>query len=79
VNTLSTETYTVGQDIPKGRYVAKTTSDGSGNFVIYDGSNLVVNEILSNTSVYGIPSVTVNLKDGETIEISGINSVIFTQ
>ncbi|GAA0126885.1 hypothetical protein UT300019_27890 [Clostridium sp. CTA-19] len=73
---LATGNFIVGQDIPKGRYVC--TSDSSGNFIIYDKDNIpVVNEILGDEN-FGVTKVTVDIKDGEKIDIGGIKNVKFT-
>jgi len=81
LTTLFTGTFFVGQDIPEGRYVI--TGKGQGNFFVSRSGELmhVVNEILDDgSSVFtiGVPSITVDLIDGDEIEISGINEVVFT-
>lgn len=74
---LFTGTWTVGTDVPEGRY--QITGDGSGNLFVRDNEGYsVVNEILDNSLTYGVSSVTVDLIDGQEIEISGINTVWFT-
>ncbi len=75
--TLATGTWTAGRDIRVGRYVATAPEGEAGNFVVYaaDGS-LKVNEILGGD--YGVPSVTVGLTRGDSIEISGLSKVTFT-
>ena len=77
LTTLSTGNYTVGKEIPAGRYVM-TPEGGSGNFVVENGGIPVVNEILGDSSMGGVPSVTATLKNGEQIQISGIPNVKFT-
>jgi len=78
--TLTTGTFTVGQDIPAGRYVI--TGLGHGNFVIRNADNrLHINEILNDmqgTSTQGVPSVTTDLGAGYTIEIRGLQGAVFT-
>jgi hypothetical protein len=71
--------FVVGEDIPAGRYTI--TGVGSGNLFIYEKKIPFVNEILTNDLGdfgLGVPSVTVDIKDGNEIEISGINKVVFT-
>jgi uncharacterized protein YjdB len=78
-NTLHSGYWTVGKDIASGRYKATTTS-GSGNLIIHRGSNLTVNEILSSKADgFGVTSVTVILKSGDRIYISGLDQVKFTK
>jgi len=79
-HTLFSGTFTVGQDIPAGRYVV-TSGDGSGNFIVHNvDDRLHVNEILSEpgSTRRGLPSVTADFGYGYQIRISGINEVIFT-
>ena len=66
-------TFTVGQDIGAGRYVATAPAGGSGNFMV-DGNDSY-NEILGSD---GVPKVTVDLTDGDTINISGLDQVTMT-
>ena len=76
--TLSSGTFTVGQDISTGRYVV--TGDGRGNFTVHGSAGLRVNEILrtkDSDSNFGVPSITTDLEDGDRIEIRGINNVTF--
>lgn len=75
LTTLNTGNFTVGPDIPEGRYTI--TGNGSGNIVIYsDDGDLEVNEILGGE--IGVKSVTTDLEEGDTIEISGIKEATFT-
>ncbi|MCL2401966.1 MAG: copper amine oxidase N-terminal domain-containing protein [Oscillospiraceae bacterium] len=70
---LHTGTFTVGQDIPAGRYVI--TVEGSGNFIVHNADErLHVNEVLGR----GVASVTADFGNGYQIRISGIERVIFT-
>ena len=74
--TLNAGTFTVGTDIPSGRYVI--TGDGMGNLFVYDEAGLpVVNEILDTSTDMGVSSVTTDLEDGQEIEISGMDAVTF--
>lgn len=66
--------FIVGQDIGQGRYIAKAGSGQSGNLFIKGSKS--VNEILGTS--FGTPAVTVDVKDGDEIEISGLETVIFT-
>jgi hypothetical protein len=69
--------WVVGQDIGVGRYVATPGPGQSGNFVV-SGSDSY-NEILSgDSSLRGVPSVTVGLAKGDVIEISGMSQVTMT-
>ena len=78
ITVLFSGTFTVGQDIPPGRYVI--TADSSGNFVIRSADGrLWVNEILNDgTGTHGVPSVTVDIGVDYEIEIRGISNVTFT-
>jgi hypothetical protein len=75
--TLTTGYWIVGLDIPAGRYTATPAEGQSGNFFVRgtDGYS-TVNEILGGS--HGVPNITVNLTDGQEIEIRGISSVSFT-
>ena len=79
--TLFTGEWVVGEDIKAGRYVITTDEGESGNFFIKespDGSSRE-NEILGVSAIgSGVSSITTYLKDGEVIEISGLNNVYFT-
>lgn len=62
--------FTVGEQIPSGRY--KIT--GSSNLVVYSSDgDLMVNTILGRNSI-SVPSYTVYLLDGYTIEAHGKNT-----
>jgi len=77
-NTLSTGTWEVGLDIEAGRYDV-TTPSGSGNFFVNGPSGFpAVNEILDASGEFGVTTLTVDLEDGQTIEIMGLNEVEFT-
>lgn len=68
--------WVVGEDIAAGSYKA-TASSGSGNFIVYDKNGmLITNEILGGSM--GVAEVTVNLQDGDVIEIDSINQVDLT-
>lgn len=79
LTTLFSGTFTVGEDIPEGRYVI--TGAGSGNLLVYEKELPIVNEILDDGSSgmnIGVSSVTTDIANGNVIEISGLNEVIFT-
>lgn len=66
--------FIVGEDIGKGRYTA-TSTGGTGNFIIYNKSNVPkTNEILGDS---GVKQVTVNLDNGDIVTISALNQVNF--
>ena len=70
-------TWTVGQDIGAGRYVATPGAGQSGNFSVT--GNDEYNEILGgDASTGGVPSVTVTLTKGDVIAISGLSQVTMT-
>lgn len=76
--TLTTGNWIVGLDIQAGRYDAESTS-GNGNLFVYNKQGLpVVNEILGGGDI-GVDKVTIDLKDGNMISISGMNEVKFTK
>lgn len=74
---LFSGTWTAGADIQPGRY-AITSGGGSGNFAIYSKEGrLKTNEILGDGS-YGNPLIETTISDGDSIRISGLETVIFT-
>ncbi|PSL40716.1 Ig-like protein group 2 [Planomicrobium soli] len=78
-NTLHAGYWTVGKDISAGRYKV-TTTDRMGNFIVTRAQSLIANEILSaKRSDYSVTSVTTTLKDGDRIQISGLNKVSFAK
>jgi hypothetical protein len=71
--TLYAGTWTVGQDLGPGRYVATSGAGESGTFIIPDEG---VNVILSSKPGRGaVSSVTFNVQDRDVIEISGLEQV----
>lgn len=74
--TLFAGTFTVGEDIGAGRYIATTSTAKSGNFIVHGVDS--VNEILGQSQGMGVASVTVNLTDGDVITISGLDQVTLT-
>lgn len=76
--TLYCGTFIVGEDIPAGRYII--SGEGHGNLTMYDGDHMFINEILTDDtsdSSTGVPNVTVRLSDGQEINISGMDEVVF--
>lgn len=70
---LHTGYWIVGQDVTEGRYKA-VPAGGNGNFIIYESSGMPkINEILGGDM--GVKEVTVNLDDGDIINIAGLNNV----
>jgi hypothetical protein len=71
--TLYAGTWTVGQDLGPGRYVATPGAGQSGRFVIKSEG---VNQVLGGDPSLGeVPSVTFVVKDGDYIRISGLGEV----
>jgi hypothetical protein len=76
--TLSAGEWEVGLDIAPGRYVVTPGSGQSGNFVVYDTTGFPdTDEVLGTADGLGVPTVTVTLKSGDTIDISGLSIVTF--
>lgn len=74
---LYSGTFTVGQDVGAGRYVATPGAGQSGNFIV-SGSDSY-DEILGSAGpAGGVPSVSVTLTDGDTVSISGLSLVTLT-
>ena len=74
--TLYAGTWTVGQDLGPGNYVATPGAGQSGTFIITSEG---VNEILSGHPGRGaVSSVTFNVQIGDVIEISGLEQVTLT-
>ncbi|MFD6208096.1 Ig domain-containing protein [Peribacillus sp. NPDC060253] len=77
---LSAGKWKAGKDLPAGRYKI-TTKSGSGNlFISMNDYDRYVNEILSSEDDgFGVTVVTTDIKTGDSIEISGLDSVQFTK
>lgn len=76
---MSAGKWKAGKDLPAGRYKI-TTKSGTGNLVIGMGTERFVNEVLTNDDDdFGVTVVTTDIKSGDQIEISGLNSVQFTR
>lgn len=70
--TLYAGTWTVGQDIGAGRYLATPGAGQSGNFIVEAEG---VDEVLGASNGLGVPNVKVNLQKGDVIDISGLSAV----
>jgi hypothetical protein len=74
--TLYAGTWTVGQDLGPGQYVATPGAGESGKFMIRSEG---VNQILGgDPSRGGVPSLTFSVKNGDVIKISGLAQVALT-
>lgn len=80
VKNLSSGTWKAGTHLAPGRYKI-TTKSGSGNlFIALYSDDRSVNEILSSEDDgFGVTIVTTDIKSGDKIEISGLDSVQFTR
>jgi hypothetical protein len=65
-------TWTVGEDVGPGKYVAAPASGDSGNFIITSED---VNEILGGS---GVPNVTFTVKKGDVIVVGSLSQVTLT-
>ena len=68
--------FVVGEQINPGRYII--TPVGYGNLVVNRGDALVITEMIGSDG-QGVPSVTVSLVNGDVIEVSGVENVVFTK
>jgi hypothetical protein len=74
--TLYAGTWTVGQDLGPGGYVATPGFGQSGNFIV---TREGVNEVLGGNPKLGqVPSVSFNVQNGDVIEITGLGQVTLT-
>jgi hypothetical protein len=71
--TLYAGTWTVGEDLGPGRYVAMPGSGESGNFIIEAQG---VDEILGGSD--GVPNVTFNVNKGDIVSIASLSQVTLT-
>lgn len=73
---LSAGTWTVGQDLGPGRYVASPGAGESGTFAIpREGVNATLGD---DPNLGAVRSVTFNVENGDVIEISGLGQVTLT-
>ncbi len=76
---LGAGSFTVGADLPAGRYVITPKAGESGNLSASSKSDpLAINEVLGDAGGLGVPSVTSTLTKGEVVKISGLSQVTFT-
>jgi len=73
--TLASGSWTVGTDVPQGRFTI--SGDSPGTLVVWRGNTIMVSETLGG-GADGISSVTTYLLTGDLIVITGINNVTFT-
>ena len=76
--TLGAGVWYVGEDIQPGRYVI-TTPKG-GNITVYEKDKEYPSktEILDSSGKHGVTSLTWDFTDGQKIEISNMEDVLFT-
>ncbi|HVA07169.1 MAG TPA: hypothetical protein VNG12_10550 [Acidimicrobiales bacterium] len=71
--TLYAGSWTVGQDLGPGRYLATAGAAQSGTFIITGEG---VNEVMSgNPGAGAVSSVTFSVENGDVIEITGLDQV----
>ncbi|MFC3418723.1 hypothetical protein ACFOLA_04435 [Salinicoccus hispanicus] len=80
--TLGEGTFTVGEDIPIGRYRA-TVTEGYGNLFIYDEAermtlSATMSEVSDDSNQSRPGEVVIFLDEGHELEITGIDDVDFT-
>ncbi len=79
--TLTSGSFIVGKDIIPGRYII-TTNKGMGNLFIYKENIPYINEVLTyphnSDSTVGVTKIETNLDLGDHIQISGLDSVVFS-
>ena len=78
---LFTGEWIVGEDINPGRYSVTCSEDQSGNFFVYKDKSTEspdVNFILENNGFgMGVTSATMDLYEGNVIELKGLDGVMF--
>ena len=76
---LGSGTFTVGQDLPPGRYVITPKTGESGNLSATTTDDPVaINAILGDADGLGVPTYTATMTKGEVVKISGMSRVRFT-
>ncbi|TWJ39613.1 hypothetical protein CHCC5027_3526 [Bacillus paralicheniformis] len=74
---LGAGTFYVGEDINEGRYIV-STQQTTANFMVYEKNGmLATNEVIGTEKSIAVNNLTVELKDGQKIEIKGANEVQF--
>lgn len=78
--TLGAGEWYVGEDIQPGRYVITPSDGDSGNIAVYDAGKdyALKSDILNSFGTNGVKSLTWDLTDGQKVEISGMEDVLFT-
>lgn len=79
VRNLEDGQYVVGEDVPAGRYVI--TGQEPGNLMIENNENrnTSIMETLNDEDIdMGVPSATVDLTEGDEIELMGLELTTFT-
>lgn len=79
VKNLEDGQYVVGEDVPAGRYVI--TGQEPGNLMIENNENrnTSIMETLNDEDIdMGVPSVTVDLAEGDEMELMGMELTTFT-
>jgi len=74
--TLGAGTFYVGEDVNPGRYVVSTESM-VGNFVVYEESGMPTTNEMLGTQEMAVDELTVDLEEGQEIEIMGLDEVNF--
>ena len=74
--TLGAGTFSGGKDVAPGLYDVRAGGGQSGNFFVNgtDGYN----EILGTNHGFGVPTVRVQISNGDSIQVSGLSQVVFT-
>ncbi len=76
---LGSGTFTVGQDLPAGRYVITPKAGENGNLSATTSDDpLAINAILGTADGLGVPTYTATMTKGEVVKISGLSQVKFT-
>lgn len=76
--TLGAGEWYVGEDIPAGRYIITTPKGGNIAIFNKDDEAADYRGILDSSEKVGVKSITYTLTDGQKIEISNMEDVLFT-